>query len=141
MYSINCFLEIRKALQLFLSTLDPDTQADMILAVPSLYDKYAEDKEYKIKEVFAYGVNSVGDPQLYQVLNEHTSAKEWKPDKTPTLYKAIGVTKEGYPEWAQPLGATDAYNTGDIVSYKGVLYESIMEANIYPPDVCGWEKV
>lgn len=141
MNEVKIMLEIRKALQFFLKTLDPDTQADMILAVPSLYDKYEEDKEYKIKEVFAYGVNSVGDPQLYQVLNDHTSAKEWKPDKTPTLYKAIGVTEDGYPEWAQPLGATDAYNTGDIVSYKGVLYKSIMEANVYPPDVCGWEKV
>lgn len=141
MLSINCFLEIRKALQLFLSTLDPDTQADMILAVPSLYDEYKKDKEYKIKEVFAYGVNSVGDPQLYQVLNDHTSAKEWEPDKTPTLYKPMGVTEDGYPEWAQPLGATDAYNTGDIVSYNGVLYESIADANVYPPNVCGWEKV
>ena len=141
MNEVKIMLEIRKALQFFLKTLDPDTQADMILAVPSLYDEYKKDKEYKIKEVFAYGVNSVGDPQLYQVLNDHTSAKEWEPDKTPTLYKPIGVTEDGYPEWAQPLGATDAYNTGDIVSYNGVLYESIMDANVYPPDVCGWEKV
>ncbi len=141
MYSINCFLELRKALQLFLNTLDPETQAAEMMAVATVFPSYEIGKKYKAKEVFAYGVNSVGDPQLYQVLNDHTSAKEWKPDKTPTLYKAIGVTEDGYPEWAQPLGATDAYNTGDVVSYKGVLYKSIMEANAYPPDVCGWEKV
>ena len=139
MYSINCFLELRKALQLFLNTLDPDTHAAEMMAVATVFPAYEIGKKYKAKDVFSYGVNGVEDPQLYQVLLEHTSSAEWPPDISPSLYKAIGVTEEGYPEWAQPLGATDAYNTGDVVSYNGVLYKSIMDANVYPPDVCGWE--
>jgi hypothetical protein len=112
-----------------------------MMAVATVFPAYEIGKTYKVKEVFSYGINGVGDPQLYQVLQAHTSSETWPPDISPSLYKAIGVTEDGYPEWAQPLGATDAYNTGDVVSYNGVLYKSIMDANVYPPDVCGWEKV
>lgn len=141
MYSINCFLELRKALQLFLNTLDPDTQVMEMMAVATVFPSYEVGKKYKAKDVFSYGVNGVEDPQLYQVLLEHTSSAEWPPDASPSLYKAIGVTEDGYPEWVQPLGASDAYNTGDIVSYNGVLYKSIMDGNVWPPDVSGWEVV
>lgn len=137
------FLELRKALQFYLATLDPETQTEMIMEVPSAFPKYEVGKAYKIKEVFSYGENAVGDAQLYQVLQDHTSATQWKPDATPSLYKAIGVTEEGYPEWIQPLGASDAYNTGDIVSYNGTLYESIIDGNVWSPEAYpqGWEQV
>jgi hypothetical protein len=59
---------LRKALQLFLATLDVDTQAEDIMEVASVFPKYRVGKTYKVKEVFSYGENSVGDPQLYQVL-------------------------------------------------------------------------
>ncbi len=141
MYSINCFLELRKALQLFLNTLDPDTQTAEMMAVATVFPAYEIGKKYKAKDVFSYGVNGVEDPQLYQVLQEHTSSETWPPDISPSLYKAIGVTEEGYPEWAQPLGASDAYNTGDIVSYKGTLYKSTVDNNVWEPGVYGWEVV
>ena len=126
-------LELRKALQLFLAQLDPETETENIMEVASVFPKYQVGKAYKIKEVFQYGENGVGDPQLYQVLQEHTSAEEWKPDATASLYKAIGVTEDGYPEWVQPLGGSDAYNTGDIVSYNGVLYKSTIDNNVWSP--------
>lgn len=134
-------LEMRTALQFFVGTLDSETQLDMMLEVPSIYPVYAVGKAYKTKDVFSYGVNSVGDPQLYQVLQDHTSAAEWTPDTAVSLYKAIGVTESGYPEWVQPLGATDAYNKGDIVSYNGTLYVSVIDANTWSPDAypAGWE--
>ena len=133
-------LEFRKAIQLFLSTMDVDTNATDMMEVASVFPAYKIGKLYKIKEVFSYGVNAVGDPQLYQTLQEHTSAEEWPPDATPSLYKAIGISESGYPEWVQPLGASDAYNTGDIVSYNGTLYQSTCDANVWAPDVypAGW---
>lgn len=136
-------LELRKAIQLFLATLDADTDAEKIMAVASVYPKYKVGVNYKVKEVFSYGENAVGDPQLYQVLQEHTSSAEWTPDTTTSLYKKIGVTEDGYPEWVQPLGASDAYNTGDIVSHKGVLYESTIDGNVWAPDAYpqGWKLV
>ncbi len=126
-------LEIRKALQLFLATLDVDTHTADILGVASVFPKYEVGKAYKTKEVFAYGENSVGDAQLYQVLQDHTSSAEWTPDTATSLYKKVGVTEEGYPEWVQPLGASDAYNTGDVVSYNGTLYRSLIDANVWSP--------
>ena len=136
-------LEFRKAMQIFLGTLDVDTDSEKMLAVASVFPKYEVGKAYKTKEIFTYGENSVGDAQLYQVLQDHTSASEWTPDTATSLYKKIGVTEDGYPEWIQPLGASDAYNTGDIVSYNGTLYKSIIDGNVwnpaeYPP---GWEVI
>lgn len=138
---VQAALELRKALQYFLETLDADTQLEKILEIPSAYPAWIVGKAYKAKEIFSYGENAVGDPQLYQVLQEHTSAEEWKPDSSPSLYKKIGVTEEGYPEWVQPLGASDAYNTGDIVSYNGVLYRSTIDGNVWNPVSypAGWE--
>ena len=135
-------LELRKALQLFLSTLDVDTQAEEMMSVSSVFPAYQVGNAYKAKQVFSYGTNSVGDPQLYQVLQDHTSAEEWTPDTATSLYKALGVTDRGYPEWVQPLGANDAYNTGDIVSYNGTLYESTIDGNVWSPDAypAGWKE-
>ena len=136
------FLEIRKALHFFLSTVDVDTNSADMMEVASVFPKYQVGKTYKTKDVFSYGENIVGDPQLYQVLQDHTSAAEWTPDTATSLYKAIGVTSEGYPEWVRPLGASDAYNTGDIVSYNGKLYKSTIDANVWAPDVypAGWTE-
>ena len=135
-------LEIRRALQYFANTLDVETQLDMILEIPSVFPSYAVGVKYKTKDLFSYGVNEVGDPQLYQVLQDHTSAEEWTPDTANSLYKAVGVTEDGYAEWVQPLGASDAYNTGDIVSYNGVLYRSLIDGNTWAPDAypAGWEE-
>lgn len=135
-------LEMRKTLQFFVGTLDADTQLDMMLEIPSMFPAYEVGKAYKTKDVFSYGENAVGDPQLYQVLQDHTSAAQWTPDTATSLYKAIGITEEGYPEWVQPLGSTDAYNTGDIVSYNGKLYRSIIDGNVWTPDAypAGWEE-
>ena len=134
-------LEMRTALQYFVQTMDADTQLDKMLEIPTMFPAYQVGKHYAVKEVFSYGVNSVGDPQLYQVLQEHTGAAEHTPDTAVSLYKPIGVTEEGYPEWVQPLGATDAYNAGDIVSYNGTLYISTIDGNVWSPDAypAGWE--
>lgn len=122
--------------------IDVDTELEKLLEIPYLFPAYSVGIQYKTKDVFSYGVNEVGDPQLYQVLQDHTSAAEWTPDTATSLYKKIGVTEEGYPEWVQPLGATDAYNTGDIVSYKGVLYRSLINGNVWSPEAypSGWEE-
>lgn len=141
MFEVNCFLELRKALQLFLNTLDPDTQAAEMMAVATVFPAYEVGKKYKAKDVFAYGANGVGDPQLYQVLQEHTSSAEWPPDASPSLYKAIGVTEEGYPEWVQPVGVPDSYNKGDTVSRNDVVWRSTVDNNVWEPGVYGWEVV
>lgn len=132
--------ELRRALQLFAATLYDKEETAVELA--SLYPVWAVDKQYKANDIVQYGTNSVGDPQLYLVLQAHKSQSDWLPDATASLYKKMGISESGYPIWTQPLCAVDAYNLGDIVSYNGKLYKSIINANVWAPDVypAGWEE-
>ena len=47
------------------------------------------------------------------------------------------------PEWKQPTGAHDCYNIGDKMSYNGECYESLINGNVWPPDVYapGWKII
>lgn len=134
-------LELRRSIQYILEMLDIDNDLDKILEVPSVFPAYEVGKAYKNKDVFRFGENEVGDPQLYQVLQDHTSAEQWPPDTAVSLYKKIGVTEDGTPEWVQPLGASDAYNTGDVVMYQSKKYRSLIDGNVWSPDAypAGWE--
>lgn len=137
---IQAMAELRRALQIFAATLHDNEETAMQIA--SLYPVWAADKQYKANDVISYGKNSVGDPQLYLVLQAHKSQSDWLPDATASLYKKMGISESGYPIWTQPLGAVDAYNIGDIISYNGKLYKSIINANVWAPDVypAGWEE-
>lgn len=48
---------------------------------------------------------------------------------------------ETYPEWTQPLGAHDAYKTGDRVTFEGKVYESTVDGNVWAPDLYGWKEI
>lgn len=114
---------------------------EMALVCVRLYRPWAVGVEYKVDERLTYGVNEVGDPQLYKVVQAHTSQADWTPDTVPALFTPIGLNEQGYPVWAQPTGAHDAYNTGDVVDYNGVLYKSLIDGNTYSPEAypAGWE--
>ena len=129
--------QLRRTLQMFAQTLT-DEEA---MEIATVYPAYEVGKAYKVDEFISYGVNDVGDPQLYKVVQAHTSQEDWKPDTTPALYTPIGLTEEGYPVWSQPTGAHDAYSIGDIVDYNGTLYKSLIDGNVYSPEEypAGWE--
>lgn len=128
---------IREAMDVAGALLDEE----MALECVRLYRPWEIGKAYQVGEYLTYGQNGVGDPQLYKVNQDHTSQADWKPGETPALYTAIGLDDSGYPIWVQPTGAHDAYNTGDIVNYNGVLYESLIDGNVYSPDAypAGWK--
>ena len=131
--------QLRRALQIFAQTLT-DKQA---MEITTVYPVYEVGRAYSADELFTYGINDVGDPQLYRVVQAHTSQEDWKPDSTPALYMAIGLSEEGYPVWSQPTGAQDAYGVGDIVDYNGTLYRSVIDGNVWSPEAypAGWEGV
>ena len=113
------------------------------MEIATVYPKYEVSKAYKVNEMFTHGTNEVGDPQLYKVVQAHTSQADWIPGETPSLYEPIGLNKEGYPVWSQPSGAHDAYNMSDIVDYNGTLYKSLIDGNVYSPEAysAGWAIV
>lgn len=129
--------QFRKALQMFAASLS-DEQA---LEVPSVFDEWQVGKSYAAGDYLTYGVNGVGDPQLYKVVQAHTSQADWTPNTVPALYSAVGLDDTGYPVWSQPTGAHDAYNKGDIVNYNGTLYQSLIDGNVYSPEAypAGWQ--
>lgn len=116
---------------------------EQAMEVVAVFDHWQEGKAYTAGEYLTYWVNSVGDPQLYKVVQNHTSQADWRPDVTASLYTPIGLDDSGYPVWSQPAGAHDAYNAGDIVNYNGKLYKSLIDGNVYSPDAypSGWEAV
>lgn len=130
--------QFRRALQLYAAGLT-DVQA---MEVAAVYDGWQADRAYAAGEFVSYGINGVGDPQLYRVVQAHTSQAVWTPALAPALYTAIGLDDQGYPVWSQPTGAHDAYNKGDIVNYNGKLYESTIDGNVYVPDAypAGWAE-
>lgn len=129
--------QFRKALQMFASTLTEE----QALEISTVYPMWETGRTYSIGDIVSYGTNSVGDPQLYKVVQAHTSQEDWTPDITASLYDAFGLDESGYPVWSQPTGAHDAYNTGDIVNYNGTLYKSLIDGNTWAPDAypAGWE--
>lgn len=131
--------QFRRAVQMFAASLDDDKAME----IASIYDPWVSGKAYATGDFVTYGENGVGDPQLYKVVQGHTSQADWAPDATPALYSPIGLDDNGYPVWSQPTGAHDAYNIGDIVDYNGILYKSLMNGNTYSPDAypAGWETV
>ena len=126
-----------------------DIRASMDAAAISLTDEQAANAT-RLYPTWAAGLTvKAGDrlyypatEKLYKVVQAHTTQTDWTPDTATSLYKAIGMTSDGYPEWVQPLGASDAYNTGDIVSYNGALYQSAIDGNVWAPDVypAGWTE-
>lgn len=122
---------------------EQQTDEATMLMLADLYEAWAPNRQYKAKKIISYGVDAYGDTQLYQVVQDHTSADYWLPDATPSMYAPIGVTEDGYLEWRQPYGSTDAYDIGDIVSYNGQLWKCTggdgAGKNSWAPGVYGWE--
>ena len=133
--------QFRKALQMFAASL-PDEQA---MEIATVYPAWATNTAYTVDTIVSYGVNEVGDPQLYRCVQAHTSQSDWTPDVAVSLWSAIGIGGDGIPVWSQPTGAHDAYNRGDKVHYPDAdspVYESLIDGNVYSPEAypAGWQK-
>lgn len=129
--------QMRKALQMFAASLGED-DALMIASVYPDWD--GNNRPYKTGAWVKYGEDAMGDARLYQVLQDHTSQPQWTPDTATSLYKRVGVSADGTPKWVQPVGATDAYNKGDVVEHNGAKWVSDIDANVWEPGVYGWTK-
>lgn len=120
--------QLRQLIEQLAVTLDDETA----LTGVELFPVWAIGRAYAIGDRVQHG------GILYKCAQAHTSQADWMPDATPALWVVVSI--EEYPEWVQPTGAHDAYNTGDKVSYNGKHYICTVDANIYAPDVYGWEE-
>ena len=123
--------QLRQLIEQLAVTLDDETA----MAGVELFPMWAIGRAYAVDDRVQHGGT------LYKCVQAHTSQADWTPDATPALWVVVSIDE--YPEWVQPLGATDAYNKGDIVSYNGKLYRSTIDGNVWAPDAypAGWESV
>lgn len=79
---------------------------------------------------------------MYVCVQAHTSQADWTPDVVPALWSLVhqGSSPVDIPEWVQPTGAQDAYNTGDKVRHNDLVWVSTIDANVWEPGVYGWEE-
>ena len=119
--------QLRQLIEQLAVTLDDETA----LTGVELFPAWVVGKAYAVNDRAQY------NGTLYKCIQAHTSQADWAPDATPALWKTVSVDE--YPEWVQPTGAHDAYNIGDKVTYNGQHYVCTSNANVYAPDVYGWQ--
>lgn len=68
-----------------------------------------------------------------------TPANVWEPGASG--WREI-IEDGGVPEWVQPTGAHDAYNTGDHVMFDGAEYVALQDGLVWSPAdyPAGWEQ-
>ena len=121
--------QLRQLIEQLAVTLDDETA----LTGVELFPAWVVGKAYAVNDRAQY------NGTLYKCIQAHTSQADWMPSATPALWKTVSVDE--YPEWVQPTGAHDAYNIGDKVTYNGQHYVGTSNANVYAPDVYGWDLI
>lgn len=107
-----------------------DEQAE---TVTTLFPKWKAGVDY----VLGYRVQD--EAKLYKCVQAHTSQEGWEPHLTPALWAR--TSSDPIPDWVQPTGAQDAYQTGDKVKHNSKTWISTADNNVWEPGVYGWNEV
>ncbi len=110
---------------------------EQIVSVPAFYPTWRADRAYAAGDIVRYGEHA------YRCLQTHQAQEGWAPGLAPSLWaKVLIPDPDVIPDWEQP-DSTNAYKTGDKVRYKGKIYESLIDGNIWAPDAypAGWKEI
>lgn len=110
---------------------------EVALVIPEVFPMWsANSVEYKKDERVTY--NGV----LYKVITSHTSQSTWTPTDAPSLFVKVIVQEGEILDWEQPT-AGNAYKKGDKVRFKGKVYESLIDNNVWSPEgyPAGWREI
>ena len=130
---MNKYIKRPRQMRAQLDNITNDFTDEQAVANKELYPDWKSGVELSVGEVVLYA------DELYRVIQAHTSQADWTPDVAFPLFVKISV--EDFPQWKQPTGAHDAYNTGDKVTYDDKHWQSEVDANIWQPGVYGWTEV
>lgn len=125
---------MRYALDFAISTMSDEQSLNCISIFPE-WD--GNGKKYTKNDKCQY------NGKLYKVLQSHTSQEDWTPDTAVSLFVEIADPSIEYPDFKQPTGAHDAYNTGDKVTFNGKHYICKINACVWSPEAypAGWDLV
>ena len=109
---------------------------EQALKVPTLYENWnGEGLSYCAGKRLRF--NGV----LYKVLSDHKSQPDWTPEAAPSLFaKVLVEDPNAIVEWEQP-DSTNGYMTGNKVTHNGVIYESLVDNNVWEPGAVGTETL
>lgn len=106
----------------------------------SVFAGWEPDVDYVVGNLRVYPADG-GDQKLYKCVQAHHSQSDWTPDVAVSLWTTASDPAIEFPEWSQPVGAHDAYQTGDKVSHNNKHWESSVDNNVWEPSVYGWTEV
>lgn len=98
------------------------------------------EKDWLAGETIKIGMIRWYGPNRYIAIQDHVTQDGWEPPNVPALFIVKNPPDQGqqYPNWVQPTGGHDAYNTGDRVRHNDLNWESTIDANVWEPGVYGW---
>ena len=132
---VNRARELRAVIETVVQTLDDNAALENVELFPS-WD--VDNIDYSVGQKVRY------DGKLYKVLQGHTSQSSWNPTFAPSLFAEVLAGQEGTEigEWVQP-DSTNPYMTGDKVIFNGVVYESLIDGNVWSPSSypAGWRVI
>lgn len=125
--------EVMEAVKRMLANSTESLSDEDALNVAALFPTWVS----KMGQAVNVGERYWYDGKLWKVVQAHTVQEDWTPDTAVSLFVEVSI--EEWPQWVQPTGAHDAYNTGDKVSHNETHWVSTIDANTYEPGVYGWE--
>lgn len=132
--------EYKTALNMVIPTLDDEMVEKVFLVSPESYQEWKAGVSYAENDKVRYR------SALYNVLQPHKAQKEWEPGKTPSLYVEAFKNDSGELQaWRKPTGSHDAYMIGDRVHHNKIVWESLVDSNVWEPGEFGsatlWKKI
>lgn len=131
MISLEQARKIRAVMEQSATALDDAAALDVV----PMFAKWSPTTTYATGERVRY------HGTLYKCLQAHAAQETWTPTDAPSLWAQVLIPDpEVIPEWVQP-DSTNPYMKGDKVRYQGQTWASIIDNNVWAPDVYGWEVV
>lgn len=129
------FVEYVDPEEAILQELAGDLTDEQAATVQQIYPQWDSTERYALDERVRYSDG------FYKCIQAHTAQADWNPAEAPSLWAAIinatVVPIDGYPVWQQP-SSTNPYMTGDRVTFADGIWESLIDYNVWAPNVYGW---
>ena len=124
------------------SVLIPDVNVANAVIPPETAERMTRFyPEWETSHAYIIGYRVQYDGLLYKCLQAHTSQEAWNPVDAVRLWARMLVPDpDVIPDWEQP-SSTNPYMKGDKVRFEGQVWVSVIDNNVWPPNVYGWEVV
>lgn len=129
----------KKALKIRSLAMDSAVEMDDVSAsyMPEMFQKLKQDGS-----LVKAGTRINWNGQLKKAAADLWDTAENNPDNAPTLWEDINYVN-GYRAIPEIITVTTAFAKGEIGFWKGALYESLYDANVWNPEqfAAGWVVV